>query len=205
MLLFSCFLGFQLVNRYFQFVTQELNCSFSLSLFFCIFSLSLFYKWKMVGKLQNKANYAAIATSHAWCQQHRLVPVIIELPLVWSSRPVPSQLCQPSKPLLLFIFFLWYISTTTLHSEERDLCWTAMSKMSCCFWLRLRLLCLALHRHFDSNRGQKFPEQTRLFGQCDQNHLTFCQGDRRSLISARNGLFDRSFHLHHWCVLIIIC
>jgi hypothetical protein len=56
---------------------------------------------------------------------------------------------------------------------------------------------------FDSNRSQKLPEQTRLFGQCDQNHLTFCQGDRRSLISARNGLFHRSFH--HWCVFIIIC
>lgn len=191
MLLFSCFLGFQLVNRYFQFVTQELNCSF---LFLHFLSLSLLQmengrEITEQSKLRGYSYFACLVSAASPRPRHLRAAF---------SLVVPSRLSFVNLQNLCSFFFLPLVHFH-YHPAFRGERSVIFAGPPCPKYPAFGCASFT----FDSNRSQKLPEQTRLFGQCDQNHLTFCQGDPRSLISARNGLFHRSFH--HWCVFIIIC
>ena len=84
-----------MVNHYFEFLTQEF--------FFSLLHFFLFtYKWKLVGNYRTKqtSTQLSIASSRlALCHHRLIIPIIAAF---YSGRLVPSQLCQPAKPLLFF-------------------------------------------------------------------------------------------------------
>ena len=173
-----------MVNHYFEFLTQEF--------FFSLLHFFLFtYKWKLVGNYRTKqtSTQLSIASSRlALCQHRLIIPIIAAF---YSGRLVPSQLCQPAKPLLFFatpfhcglVVAQWLRAYCCKKNARNSVHFydfrsslfpgVVFAGSSCPKCPAFGCASFAFQASTLIETGVKSSQQTKLFSQCNKKHLTF--------------------------------